>query len=130
MTQPSLHTPLTEQLLSVHKSYSTGNNTHNGLSSSQVSNQKLTFLPLCTTNFLPLRYRCLTFNMSFHTGESDCLGLIKHKGVSFTYFILTKSCHKPSHISNNHYHLQSKLIFINLRFFIPNPLQILDHLTK
>jgi hypothetical protein len=44
-----------------------------------------------------------------------------HIGVSFTYFNLTISYHNSSSFSNIHHHLHRRLIFINLRFFIPRP---------
>ena len=80
-------------------------------------------------------YTSFTFSKSFQTGELDCFLFTIETQDLLRYFFLTISCHIPSPFSSFHHHLQSRLMFIFLRSFIPSPpfslvLQILLHLTR
>ena len=63
-----------------------------------------------------LMYMSLTFKRSFHI-VSLKLGL----PPDFVCFFLKMSCQIPFLDSTFHHHLQRRIMFILLRFFIPNP---------
>jgi hypothetical protein len=122
ITHSTVVTSLTKHSLFNANSNSIGNFLHKDSSPSHGSNQKLINLPLFNSYDHLGKYIGLIFIKPFQQGESFSLDLIKQIGVSWTYFILTISCHNPFSFSSIHHHLQSKLIFIFLKFFIPRPL--------
>jgi hypothetical protein len=74
-------------------------------------------IPNSHTSFL--KYMCLNFKRSFHTGEFLLLLLSWVMPPDFIYFFLTMSCQIPFLDSTFHHHLQRRLMFIILRFFYP-----------